>query len=289
MAMSGEQNDQEFPPAPTRWRRQGSESDVTWIIASRVVPFLLGLALIPIGFAADTLCTVDIPKRDCSGYNTRFTVGIIVEAMLFAAALVISSRSLRTTWATRGIVFASVVTFVAAGFFGRWRWLTSVSCPHRTAALALDNAGHFGHLVRGDTAPVWVHTAAMSLNVDRYSVLATFGGARYLGGHPSEQHHIGGLVVCLRAGGVDASNNGNTLMALNWSDVEYVGALPEVRLERRLTGTRLLLLGPIALFFPKRRPVSFLDVVDAEGRWTFALPGVSVAQLQQVISDVVPQ
>lgn len=129
----------------------------------------------------------------------------------------------------------------------------------------------------------------MSLDVGRYSVLATFRGARYLGGHPNEQHRIGGTVVCLRAGGIDASKNGSTLMALNWSDVEYVEALPEVRVEQRLTATRLLLLGPIALFFPKRRPVSFLDVVDAEGRWRFALPGVSVAQLQQVISDVVPQ
>lgn len=119
MATSGEQHEQPFPPAPTRWRRQGSEPDVTWIIASRVVPFLLGLALIPIGFAADTLCTDDIPKRDCSGYDTRFTVGITIEALLFAVALVISSRSLRTTWATRGIVFVSIVTFVAAGFLGR--------------------------------------------------------------------------------------------------------------------------------------------------------------------------
>ena len=161
--------------------------------------------------------------------------------------------------------------------------------PDSTPEIALAQSAHTGHLVRGDMGPVWVHTAAMSLNVDRYSVLATFGGARYLGGHPSEQQRIGGLIVCFRAGGVDASKNGNTLMALNWSDVEYVEALPEVRVERRLTGTRLLLLGPIALFFPKRRPVSFLDVVDAEGRWTFALPGVSVAQLQQVISDVVPQ
>ena len=88
---------------------------------------------------------------------------------------------------------------------------------------------------------------------------------------------------------MDASKNGNTMMALNWSDVKYVEALPEVRVERRLTVTRLLLLGPLALFFPQRRPVSFLDVVDVDGRWTFALPGVSVDRLQQVINDVVPQ
>ena len=132
---------------------------------------------------------------------------------------------------------------------------------------------------------VRVHTDGITYNIDRYSVLATFGGARYLGGHPNGRHRIGGLIVCLRAGGVDASKNGTTLMALNWSDVMYVEALPKVQVERRLTATRLLLLGPIALFFPKRRPVSFLDVVDADGRWTFALPGVSVAQLQQVITD----
>ncbi len=78
-------------------------------------------------------------------------------------------------------------------------------------------------------------------------------------------------------------------MALNWSEVKYVEALPAVRVERRLTATRLLLLEPIALILPQRRPVSSLEVADADGRWTFALPGVSTDQLEQMIFDLIPQ
>ena len=112
MAMSGEHQKRQFPPAPARWRRQGSAPDVNWIIASRAVPFLLGLAMIPIGFGVITSCTDVATNHDCGGYNTRITVGIIVQFLLFVIAMATSLRSIRTTWLTKAIVFASIATCV---------------------------------------------------------------------------------------------------------------------------------------------------------------------------------
>jgi hypothetical protein len=118
MTRSGEQQEQPFPPAPARWRRQGADPDVNWVIASRVVPFLLGLAMIPLGFGVVTSCTDFAPNHDCGGYNTSITVGIVVQSLLFVIAMATSLRSLRTTWLTVGIVFASIATFVGAFAFG---------------------------------------------------------------------------------------------------------------------------------------------------------------------------
>jgi hypothetical protein len=83
-----------------------------------VVPFLLGLAMIPIGFGVITSCTDFTPNHDCGGYNTRITVGIIVQFLLFVIAMAISLRSMRTTWLTKGIVLASIAIFVGVLAFG---------------------------------------------------------------------------------------------------------------------------------------------------------------------------
>jgi uncharacterized BrkB/YihY/UPF0761 family membrane protein len=114
----GTPGEQQFPPPPARWRRQRVEPDVYWILASRVVPFLLGAVMVPMGFAVITNCTDFTPNHDCGGYNTMISFGIIVQFLLFALAMVASRRSLRTTWLTKGIVFASIATLVGAFAFG---------------------------------------------------------------------------------------------------------------------------------------------------------------------------
>jgi len=111
-------NEQQVPPPPARWRRQRVEPDVYWILASRVVPFLLGAAMVPMSFAAITNCTDFTPNHDCGKYHTIISVGIIVQVALFVLAMVASWRSLRTTWLTKCIVFASIVTLVGAFAFG---------------------------------------------------------------------------------------------------------------------------------------------------------------------------
>jgi hypothetical protein len=91
---------------------------VNSLIASRVVPFLLGIAMIPTGFAVVTACMDSTSNHDCGRYNTSIAVGILVQALLFVLAMVSSLRSLRTTWLTKAIVVASVATFAGALAFG---------------------------------------------------------------------------------------------------------------------------------------------------------------------------
>ena len=88
------------------------------IIASSVVPFLLGIATIPMGFAVVTTCTDDARNHDHGRYNTSVGVGVVMQLLPFVIAMAMSLRSLCTTWLTKGVV-ASVATCVGALVFGR--------------------------------------------------------------------------------------------------------------------------------------------------------------------------
>ena len=68
--------------------------------------------------------------------------------------------------------------------------------------------------------------------------------------------------------------------AIYWDQIHHLSADSSETVERRITATRVLLLGAIGLFAKKEQVVSYLVVVDQGGEWIFAVPGVSAMELR---------
>jgi hypothetical protein len=110
-------------------------------------------------------------------------------------------------------------------------------------------------------------------------VLTRLKDATYLGSHPTRSGQQKKLVVAFLTHGISADFRNATLMYRSWTDVRELRAEDREGLERRITATRLLGIGLLAVVFPKERTLSYLTIADERGEWIFAVPGLSSIEL----------
>jgi hypothetical protein len=102
---------------------------------------------------------------------------------------------------------------------------------------------------------------------------------RYLGTHPGVKDSIQGVAIELYEDRI-AFVPGGTPKVLPWELVEGVEVLDAEEMQERITLTRLFVLGPFGLLWPKKTVFSYLVVTDSRGSWVFSVPGVTATGLR---------
>jgi hypothetical protein len=99
----------------------------------------------------------------------------------------------------------------------------------------------------------------------------------YLGSHPERTGQLEHVTLSFFKAGVQADGKRrNTMFARGWDELIDLRAEDRESLERKVTGTRFLLMGAWSLAFQKKTVVSYVSVTDASGDWVFAVPELSV-------------
>lgn len=116
-------------------------------------------------------------------------------------------------------------------------------------------------------------------------VLTRLKNATYLGSHPERTGQEKHVDVTFFTQGVQADRDRptksgqDTLMSRWWGEVYDLRAEDRDEIERRITASRLAVMGVFALAFPKKRGSSYLTVADEHGEWIFAIPNLSAMEL----------
>lgn len=107
-------------------------------------------------------------------------------------------------------------------------------------------------------------------------------GCTYLGSHPRFTGSVPGLTVALVSDGVAVLDRKNEVVrAIGWDSVVGVRIESADNVRRRVTATRLVLFGGLALLAKKEQRTAYLSVVEADGEWVFAVQDVSSMDLWQ--------
>jgi len=110
--------------------------------------------------------------------------------------------------------------------------------------------------------------------------MSALKGVTYLGSHPRHTGTVESLTVAFGPSGFSMAAYDEPWQQLYWDQIRSVAAATQESVERRITATRVLLLGAIGLFAKKERIVSYLIVGDDDGEWMFAVSGVSAMALR---------
>lgn len=120
----------------------------------------------------------------------------------------------------------------------------------------------------------------------REPYLTLLKDVKYLGSHPSIQGHFEGLTLVFysdRLGIRDRKGNENVNVA--WPDVSALMVLDRHEAERSVSFASVALLGVFALLGPKKNQ-SFLEIVDRNGTWLFAIPGLNPVELRGGLQQI---
>jgi hypothetical protein len=128
--------------------------------------------------------------------------------------------------------------------------------PHEYAAGAPISEGHATELA----GPWWL------------GVLwpAPSGGWDYLGGNLSHSEPVSGVTLSFDDNGFHAKSPAGLSMHLAWSSVHGIDVEGSDAVQGRITATRLVLVGWLALAWRKKENASFLSVETAAGTAVFA-------------------
>ena len=121
---------------------------------------------------------------------------------------------------------------------------------------------------------------------DEPRVLTRLRKAKYLGSHPRVPRQAEDLDLVFTTAGITFQAGRANLGDIPWSSIHELVADTSEGVERRLTGTRLLLLGAFALVAKKETLFSYLIVRDAHGEWIFAIPGLSAIELRSGLNPL---
>jgi hypothetical protein len=102
----------------------------------------------------------------------------------------------------------------------------------------------------------------------------------YLGSHPAASGQASGIDLVFTTEGVVIARGRREIGGIEWSSITALEADDREALDRRITGTRVLLLGAFALLARKETVVSFLIISDQRGDWMFATPGLNAIELR---------
>ena len=121
-------------------------------------------------------------------------------------------------------------------------------------------------------------------------VLMVYRSASYLGTHPAlsgdNKPEPADLVVTHE--GVLFVRGRRELGGIPWSSVVSIHADDRDGVERRITATRVLLLGALAFVARKETRLAYLVIADSRGEWIFAVPGLSPIELEASVRTLQP-
>ena len=103
--------------------------------------------------------------------------------------------------------------------------------------------------------------------------------ATYMNSHPRCHVTVEHIDLDFDAQRVVASVYGEPFLDLPWTTIRSISADSRESIERRITATRVVLLGALALFATKQTVVSYLVITDDQGEWIFAIPKMTSVEL----------
>jgi hypothetical protein len=118
--------------------------------------------------------------------------------------------------------------------------------------------------------------------------LTQLNDVTYLGSHPHALSRVEGLDLCFTTEGLQFGRGDETLGQIPWNRVISLSADARDEVERRITALRVLLLGALSIVFRKTRRFASFDVTDADGVWSFAVQGITAAQLREGLAQLKP-
>lgn len=101
----------------------------------------------------------------------------------------------------------------------------------------------------------------------------------YLGSHPDFPAVVEKSQLAFTPDGIWLLKKDNPVIQVLWDDVLALSADSRDVAERRITVTRVLLLGALSLVAKKERVISYLVVTDPDGDWIFAVPNLNSIEL----------
>jgi hypothetical protein len=119
-------------------------------------------------------------------------------------------------------------------------------------------------------------------------VVTESGGVKYLGSHPRYSGQAEGLDLEFTEAGLRFSKGRRELGFIGWEHVRDLAADSRDGMEQRITATRVVLLGALALLAKKQRVLSYLIVTDSAGDWMFEVPGLSAIELDAGLRSLQP-
>jgi hypothetical protein len=129
------------------------------------------------------------------------------------------------------------------------------------------------------------NATAVRVNDD---VIAVYRDALYLGSHPAltgqKRPDPADLVVTTE--GVLFTRGRKELGGIPWSAVNSIYADDREGVERRITATRVILLGALAFIARKETRIAYLVISDDDGDWIFGVPGMSGIELEASLTHL---
>ena len=117
-------------------------------------------------------------------------------------------------------------------------------------------------------------------------VLTRLTKTKYLGSHPRYGGQVDKLTLEFTNTGIRMIAGKSELGSIQWDAVNEIAADERESVERRVTASRVALLGAFALLAKKERVLSYLVVNDAKGDWIFAIPGLTQMELDAGIRQL---
>ncbi len=119
-------------------------------------------------------------------------------------------------------------------------------------------------------------------------VIMTLPDALYLGSHPAlvGEKRPDPIDLVVTDEGVLFVRGRKTLGGIPWASVTDIFVDDREGIERRVTATRVLLLGALAFVARKETRVAYLVVSDADGDWMFGIPNMSSIELDASLAHL---
>lgn len=116
--------------------------------------------------------------------------------------------------------------------------------------------------------------------------LTGLNDVRYLASHPTVLTRYDKLDFGFYTQGVWVRRKREFNMQIPWAQISRFEVLSQSEVESLVTLKGVLALGVLAWLAKKNRVVSFIEITDAQGVWTFAVPGIGLVDLRSGLRPI---
>ena len=120
------------------------------------------------------------------------------------------------------------------------------------------------------------------------NAVTVYRGALYLGSHPAltGQRRPDPADLVVTTEGILFIRGRRELGGVPWSSINAIHADDREGVERRVTATRVMLLGALAFIARKETRIAYLVFSDAGGDWMFGIPNMSSIELEASLAHL---